>query len=160
MTGYTDLSADHLCTVEEAREWANLFGSATRFGRMANTVIALADEIEALKVEIVKGNKVMAEAAERYGQEIGRLTARVEAENDKVCEQELAAKTWMDHANATVAAARVVEAERDALQARIDEVERENVELRRRARVVFEALDVDRSTAISKRIVRAILKGR
>ena len=39
---------DHLCTVEEARSWANMFGSDTKFGRMALTVIALADEIEEL----------------------------------------------------------------------------------------------------------------
>ena len=52
---------DHLCTVEEARSWANMFGSDTKFGRMALTVIALADEIE-------HGNKVMADAAERIGE--------------------------------------------------------------------------------------------
>lgn len=56
---------DHLCTVEEARSWANMFGSDTKFGRMALTVIALADEIE-------HGNKVMADAAERIGQELVR----------------------------------------------------------------------------------------
>ena len=39
---------DHLCTVEEARSWANMCGSDTKFGRMALTVIALADEIEEL----------------------------------------------------------------------------------------------------------------
>lgn len=46
------------------------------------------------------------------------------------------------------------------LQVRVDRLERDNYELRRRTRVVFEALDIDRSTVIAKRAVRSMLKGR
>lgn len=41
----------HLVPIEEARLWANLFESKTKFGKMALTVIALSDEVEALQAE-------------------------------------------------------------------------------------------------------------